>query len=187
MSQLCGDTELQALVDLMNGGSNDGLKALTDLIDLYPEDPRLHFMKGSALISSGQLIEAHASLTKAVEIAPDFAIARFQLGFFQLTSGESNEALKTWAPLDALGDDHYLNVFAKGLRHLIRDEFADCIDTLNHGIALNTENAPLNNDMALIIEQCQTLKSDTPPETEEAVTSTTSALLGQFAANPTKH
>ena len=183
MSNLCPEEEMQSLVTMMQTGTGDDLGSIDALLANYEEDPRLHFLKGSILVGEGKLIEAHGSLSKAVEIAPDFAIARFQLGFFQLTSGESNNALKTWARLDMLPEEHYLKLFVVGLRHLIRDEFQDCIDTLRKGMALNKENLPLNNDMKLIIEQCQPLISgeDGATQTDEAETSATSFFLNQYS------
>lgn len=182
MSNLCPEDEMQALVTTMQTGAGDDVSTVNALLERYEEDPRLHFLKGSILAGEGKLIEAHGSLLKAVDIAPDFAIARFQLGFFQLTSGESNNALKTWARLDMLPEEHYLKLFVVGLRHLIRDEFQDCIDTLRKGMAVNKENPPLNNDMQLIIEQCQPLISATGSSENEEVdeTSATSFFINQY-------
>ena len=187
MSTLCPEDQLQAVIDGVRADEMADLEDLFELIELHPEDARLHFLKGSALISRGDLIGAHRSLSRAVELAPDFAIARFQLGFFQLTSGEANEALKTWAPLDALPGDHYLKAFAQGLRHLIRDAFSECVSCLQKGIELNNENLPLNKDMALIIEQCgplldQEVETGSTPQQSE-----TSALLSRHAQKPTTH
>lgn len=193
MTQFCDDTKMSSLIQSINGqDNNDDIESINALLKNYPEDPRLHFLKGSCLAGHGQLIEAHASFSRAVDIAPDYSIARFQLGFFQLTSGESNNALKTWARLDTLPDDNYLKVFVIGLRHLIRDEFKDCIQNLQKGIALNAENPPLNNDMLLIINECNALLNNGSEGPENAfnkddVTSATSALLGQFTDTDTQH
>jgi len=180
MIKLCDDARLQELIDA--AGTCDGLPGqFEELLTAFPEDPRLYFLKGSILAGDGQLIEAHQALTRAVEIAPDYEIARFQLGFFQLTSGESNNALKTWARLDMLPDSHYLKFFVIGLRHLIRDEFPECIQSLEDGIAANEETLPLNDDMRLLIKECEGLMSeasDVAADTDDM--SATSALLNQF-------
>ena len=105
MSELCDEKTMQSLVDDMQTSDGNEVNAIDALLSDYPDDPRLHFLKGSVLVGQGNLIEGHSALTRAVKIAPDFAIARFQLGFFQLTSGESNNALKTWARLDQLPKD----------------------------------------------------------------------------------
>lgn len=181
---LCSDEELAQVMQAMQSGASDELMLAERLIDAYPDDARLHFLRGSLLAGSGRLIEAHASLTRAVALAPEFALARFQLGFFELTSGEAARALATWQPLDNLPADHYLTQFVIGLRHLIADRFVESIAALEAGIAANEENLPLNRDMQLIIDECASLvrgKASAPEEEASA----TSVLLGQFGRGTT--
>lgn len=182
MTALCSDEQLERLMAAMQADEADELRQADRLIAEFPDDARLHFLRGSILASIGRPIEALPALRKAVEIAPDFIIARFQLGFFQLTSGEPAQALSTWGPLALLADGHYLRSFVAGLTHLIRDEFAAAIDQLHSGIAANTENLPLNRDMQLIIEQASTLLAQpAAPNEGETTESAASFLLGQFA------
>jgi hypothetical protein len=121
-------------------------------------------------------------MTAAVALAPEFAIARFQLGFFELTSGEAEAARNTWLPLKTLlPHGHWMLLFVEGLESLILDRFAECISCLSEGIRHNQENLPLNNDMALIISQCRDLlEQDGQSENGEDGTdvSPTSFLLG---------
>lgn len=186
MNELCSNEEMQSLISVMQSGSGDEIRRFGELLEKYPNDARLHFMKGSALIGHGKLIEAHDALRRAIEIAPDFAIARFQFGFFLLTSGEAQEALNAWQRLDQLEDGHYLKIFVQGLRHLIADDFERTVEILRAGIKANDENPPLNNDMQLIIDQCLPHISK-EEETEEQATSATSLILGQYDSNSTKH
>ncbi len=181
---LCGDEEMRQLLAAMAADAPDQLALIERMIDAYPEDARLQFLRGSMLAGSGRPIEAHASLSRAVALAPDFALARFQLGFFELTSGEAARALATWGPLEALPSDHYLAHFVTGLRHLIRDEFVETIAALRAGLAVNAENPPLNRDMQLIIDECAGLavKQEGEPAAEA---SATSFLLDQFGRGTT--
>ncbi|MEM9584748.1 MAG: tetratricopeptide repeat protein [Pseudomonadota bacterium] len=184
MTDLCDDIALQGIVDLMNAEDPAANQNLDELLQQFPEDPRLHFMRGSILVGEGQHIDAHASLSRAVELAPDFNIARFQLGFFQLTSGEAEAALQTLEPLDAqLEEGHYLRLFALGLRYLIEDQFENAVQALEAGIARNQENAPLNRDMGLIIEECRPIISKLNAVSEDTSVSETSLVLNQFAQN----
>ena len=181
----CDDTRMAELLSVIEQDTQAGIETASKTIQEFPEDPRLHFLQGSMMIEVGDLIGAHKALTRTIELEPDFAIARFQLGFFQLTSGESNEALKTWARLDMLPDEHFLNRFVVGLRHLIRDEIADCISCLEEGIAANQEVLPLNNDMRLLIEEVRPLlKTDKTNPTENVAddqeVSATSFILNQL-------
>jgi tetratricopeptide (TPR) repeat protein len=183
---LCSDEEMQHLLAAMQSDSPDELALVERMIDAYPEDARLHFLRGSLLAGSARPIEAHASLSRAVALAPDFVLARFQLGFFELTSGEAGRALATWQPLDTLPRDHYLHHFVTGLRHLIADEFPQAIAALREGIAVNGENPPLNRDMQLIIDECSGLTSAASAGTGEEA-SATSFLLDQLGARGTTH
>jgi len=156
----------------------DPIALLDEALLEFPDDARLLFLHGSHLVGAGRLIEGHAAMARAVTLAPDFAIARFQLGLLHLTSGEANEALEAWARLDRLSDGHYLRHFVDGLRALIRDDFQATIAKLRAGIALNTENEPLNHDMRLLIDQCAPLLESAAPADE---VSETSFILSQLS------
>jgi len=160
---LCADETMQQLLVTASEDSQRGVEAIAAALEEYPGDPRLHFLKGSLLIGLQRFIEAHGSLSRALEIAPDYHIARFQLGLFELTSGEADAAAATWKPLHALASVHPLATFARGLEALIADRFEQCIAMLREGIAANDENLPLNRDMELVIEQCQALLAAQAP------------------------
>ena len=183
--KLCDEDRMQALIAALELGAGDEIQRADALLLEFPDDPRLHFLRGSLLAGIGRSIEALPALRKAVELAPDMAIARFQLGFFLLTSGEPGEALSVWGPLALLPEDHYLRLFVGGLTHLIRDEFADAIRLLEIGIAANQENPPLNRDMQLIITQTRMLLDDGPVSDDDDSISATSLLLGQYGPRRT--
>jgi tetratricopeptide (TPR) repeat protein len=178
--RLCSDTELQELMTAISVGDGTEIALVDRSLAQFPDDARLHFLRGSLLAGIGRPIEALASLKATVELAPDFALARFQLGFFQLTSGEASDALSTWGPLALLPEGHYLRTFVGGLTYLIRDEFPQAIEQLKIGIAANAENLPLNHDMQLIIDRVGEI-ADQPAQVDETA-SAASFLLGQFGS-----
>lgn len=186
MSNLCSDAEMNDLIRDIQADDQGDLQRIDTLLMRYADDPRLHFMRGSVLAGKQRLIEAHASLSKAIELAPDFALARYQLGFFELTSGEADRALSTWGPLLKLPADSYLRNFVEGLTHLIRDEFDDAIAKMRIGIGLNQENAPMNHDIELLIAECEKLRTQNGLSGDEAQ-SATSFILGQLSPDSTKH
>jgi hypothetical protein len=68
-----------------------------------------------------------------------------------MTAGRAREAEAAWAPLDRLAADDPLRLFKTALLHLVRDEFALCIEGLRAGIAANTLNEDLNDDMRRLL------------------------------------
>lgn len=191
--QLASDNEMETLVASLSTPESDDLALIDALLAKYPDDPRLHFMRGSVLAGMSDNINAHASLSKAVEIAPDYAIARYQLGFFELTSGEADKALATWGPLLRAPKDNYVRVFVEGLVHVIRDEFTEAFAKFEKGIALNQENPPMNGDIQLLMRELKA-KMDSAIDgpgndtgDDDAATSATSLLLGQLGGNRTQH
>lgn len=165
--------------------SAGGLARIDALLATYPEDARLHFLRASLLVGN-RPIEAHAAFSRAVALAPDFALARFQLGFFELTSGEGARAIATWQPLLALPEDQYLHQFVIGLTHLAQDRFADAVVALRTGIALNHETPPLNGDMQLLIAECEA-QIGGPAATATGEASATSLLLGSLGGGHMLH
>jgi tetratricopeptide (TPR) repeat protein len=186
MTRLCDDGQMAGLIAAIRDDDRTDIDKIDHILAAFPEDPRLHFMRGSALAGKGRSIEAHRSLQRAVELAPDFALARYQLGFFELTSGEPEKALSTWGPLLRLPADQYLRRFVEGLTHLIRDEFEAAIAEFEAGMAINSDNPPLNHDIGLLIAECSKLL-DKGPTPEDDSASATSFLLGQMVPGQTQH
>ena len=183
---LAPDEELGEAIAALEADREGAEAALDKLAAKYPEDPRLHFMKGSILAGSGRSIEAHRSLARAVDLAPDYALARYQLGFFELTSGEPQKALSTWGPLLAEPEGSYLRKFVEGMAHLIRDEFALAIAMFEEGIALNADNEPMNTDIRLLIAECRKLqRSSAARAGEDSELSATSLMLDQLGGKRT--
>jgi tetratricopeptide (TPR) repeat protein len=184
---LASDAEIAALVETISGADADDDGAVRALLVRYPDDPRLHFMLGSVLAGRGLAIEAHSAMSRAVELAPAFALARYQLGFFELTSGEPERALSTWGPLLVAPSNNYLRVFVEGMTHLIRDEFAEAIEKFQAGIALNHENPPMNADIQLLVAECRRLQDRGPASGagDDEEVSATALLLGRFGGNRT--
>src|SRR5262245_33963643 len=61
MSAVCDDEQMRALIAAMNE-TEDQLDRVEALLVDFPEDPRLHFLRGSMLITNNRAIEAHRAL-----------------------------------------------------------------------------------------------------------------------------
>ena len=180
MTDLCSDDQIQILLTDVQSGATGAANRIAALLETFRDDPRLHFLLGSVLVGDGKHIAAHASLQRAVELAPDFNIARFQLGFFELTSGEADAAIRTLGPLRNLPETDYLHWFVRGLHDLVADRFSDAVACLQRGIELNNENLPLSRDMNLIIEECLPIMRSLDETEADTSVSATSFVLNQF-------
>jgi tetratricopeptide (TPR) repeat protein len=184
-AELCPEKDIAALLEAAGVDAARGLRALEPLERRYPADARLHFLKGSLLAAQRNYTAAREAMRMAVDLAPDYAIARFQLGFLALTNGDPYAAQEVWGPLHALPERHYLRLFVEGLCHLIRDEFDATIRALEEGIALNHENTPLNGDMRLLIGEIRREEDDRSPD--KHVESPVGMLLRQSALKTRKN
>jgi tetratricopeptide (TPR) repeat protein len=182
----CPSAPLSAALGKIKVDPIGGLSDVEHLLDAYPRDRRLHFLKGSVLAGLERYDEARRSMETATRLAPDYAVARFQLGFLELTSGDAARALSTWGPLHRLPADHPLRLFATGLEHLINDRYAQAIETLEAGIARNAELPPLNADMNLIIAKIRDLSAAAARRQDEPL-SAAHLLLQQYKTNSKAH
>ena len=182
--EFCPENSLERAAKAAEDDASRGLAAAEELLARYDADPRLHFLKGSLLASLRRYGDAIVAIAEAVRLAPEFHIARFQLGFLQFTSGAVEAAATAWSPLAQLPDNHALRHFAQGLQHLARDEFEQTALLLRRGIAENHENPALNGDMQLILDR---LPTPTDQSVSDAASSQTHWLLQQSASRQTKH
>src|SRR4051812_35723206 len=119
----CPPEQLQSVLDLARTDDAGALRRLEDLIRDHPMDARLHFLRGSLLAAVREYEQARSAMTRAVDIAPGYSVARFQLGLLELSSGDPAAASQTLAPLQALADADPFHWLSRGLAHLMRDEF----------------------------------------------------------------
>jgi len=183
-TDLCTDDAIARLVAIASDDDQAGLAEADRLIRSHPDDPRLHFLKGSLLAALGQYEAGEAAMSQAVAIAPDYEIARFQLGLLQLSSGKPTAAETSLAPLLDLADSNPLKIFAEGLMLLMRDQLAAAADRLSDGIALNTAFLPLNRDMQMLIDET---RSKLDEARGEEPMSSTQQLLQTYSSRQTRH
>jgi len=121
-----------------------------------PRNAELRYLLGAELAQQKDYGAAVEEMNTALQLDPGLHFARFQLGLLYLTMAQPNDSLATWAPLEALEETAALKFFKRGLEALIRDDFDTCIGLLRRGIDLNTQNAPLNRDMSMVIDNVRT-------------------------------
>jgi len=183
---LCSDADIADLVALASEDCVAGQGELLQRLADFPSDPRLHFLSGSLRAGAGDYEGARVAMRRAIEIAPGYALARFQLGMLLMTSGEFPAALEVLHPLIKAAPTNYLEWFASGTAHFMRDQFEAAIPALRQGLALNQENAPLNHDMALLLSKLETPETGADGQ-DSAEPSAAQLLLQQAALRSTRH
>lgn len=193
-SMLCPDDTMASIVRQLQTDDAGGLATIASIQISYPLDPRLHFLQGSVLAGLQRYDEGRSAMARAIEIAPDFALARFQLGFLDMTSGKAVDAIGVWQPLFNLPEDEPFRIFAEGLTNLAGDNFAEARRLLNKGIELNTENPLISADMQLILDEIKVdppKQEPEPAQDQSAPSSATHMLLQQYefkdSVNTKKH
>lgn len=178
----CPPERMSELIATATRDEREGLALLDGLLDAYAGDARLHFLRGSLLAAVRDYGEARLAMQQAVAVAPGYALARFQLGLLELSSGEPAAAIETWRPLEALPAEHPLRLFARGLNHMIVDDFGPAIELLERGMTGNDEIPALNRDMQLLVDG---MREKAGGGAAEPVSSA-HLLLQQYAHRPGK-
>jgi tetratricopeptide (TPR) repeat protein len=122
-------------------------------LKLTPADARLYLLQGALHAGRGATEPALAAMERAVALGPKLWGAHFQLGLLYSTNGRVDEAMRAWAPLDALAKGHPLRSFKTGLEALERADDDACLAHLQAGIDANSESEALNGDMRRVIEK----------------------------------
>lgn len=170
--------------------ANDTETALDLLSKASKEDPSSawpHFLLGAELAQSHRFQEAESAYANAVLLAPDLAIARYELGTLQFTSGRASPALITWQPLLTLPDGDPLKLFILGYMELANDAFAAALHYFEQGMLANTVNPPLNGNIQLLIDRIRPLlkaTEPTPEASEQEADNTEHFLLSAYNKGP---
>lgn len=143
------------LAELEHTQGNQTIEKLQAAAEQHPNDARPLLLLAAEFMHIGKLDKAEATYTIALGRAPDFAIARFQLGLLQFSSGRSSMAIVTWSRLDALADDHYLKLFKTGFLTMGAGNYDEALKLFQTGIKANSENPPLNHDIQKVIQKLQ--------------------------------
>jgi tetratricopeptide (TPR) repeat protein len=137
---------------------------------------------------------AVSEMESAIALDPALATARLQLGLLWLGNGVVDRAESVLAPLAELAADDALRHFGAGLSLLIKNQLDEAVARLEQGIALNTSNAPLNDDMRKIIDEIGRVRSGAAPERAPAAQAPSSGseaentqhiLLSAYTGNTT--
>jgi tetratricopeptide (TPR) repeat protein len=141
----------QALAASAQGDNEAALALFSQAAQEEPSSGIPHLLIGAEYAALGQADKAETAFANAVLLAPDLAIARYQLGLLQFSSARVGAALITWQPLLALGELNPLPSFVLGFTALAQDDFETARSYFETGISLNTDNPPLTSDIEKVL------------------------------------
>ena len=172
MNSTSGTLDAEELLHLALKASQQNRSAsaidyLKRAIEISFNFAKAHYLLGALHAEIGMYERAAEEMTKAIELEPELDAAQFQLGLLYITGGNLAKAEESWKALDKLGDQHPFYLFKEGMIDLAKDRFVDCIEKLESGIALNTINEALNNDMRRVIERARTAIGQSSPQAEQ--------------------
>ncbi|WP_431256766.1 hypothetical protein ACQ86G_18950 [Roseateles chitinivorans] len=127
------------------------LQRFREAAQAVPGNGLPHFLAAGELAQVGRMQEAESAYATAVLLAPDMAIARYQLGLLQFATDRLALALTTWQPLLALGEDDFMRRFAQGFFAMAGEDVAEAKAQFRAGLALNTANPPMNRDIERVL------------------------------------
>jgi Flp pilus assembly protein TadD len=99
----------------------------------------------------GMMDRAEEGFARTVALAPDFPMARFQLGQIELVKGDAEAAKRVLAPLTQLPANVALSSYARGLIAAANEDVAGAINELTAGLACEQEIPALADDMRRVL------------------------------------
>ena len=135
--------------------------ALASFAEASEADPSSgvpHFLIGSEHAAAGDFASAELAFARAVLLAPDFPLARYQLGLLQFTSQRAPVALLTWAPLLSLPETDALPHFVRGFTALAADAFDDALRHYRSGLACSQPNPAVGSDILQVVDAVEKLQ-----------------------------
>lgn len=146
------DELLRLGLDAMNSGRDaDALVALKTLVEREPGHAAGRYLLAAQHAQMGLMDKAEAGFREAVALAPDFAMARFQLAQLLLTRGATAESRAMFAPL--ISRDDAVGRYAAALSAAASEDAPTAIAALREGLAMPQEIPALASDMERLLER----------------------------------
>lgn len=151
---------MQAAIDASQSNNSEAAISLfIKASDIAPNAAAPYLLLAAEYMELTQHELAEMAYGRAILTNPELHIARLQLGLLFFTTDRLELAVATWTPLTNLEDKNYFFHFAQGLIAIIHNNQALAIEQLNLGLLKNTENIPLNSDMANLLSKLESAPS----------------------------
>ena len=134
-----------------HGDHTTALTLLKDGAERFADNADIAYRLGAEFAHLELFDAAERQMQRALDINGDHAIARFHLGFLQLSRSRYPEALATWQALDTLVADHALRLYKQAFEVLAEDRYAPARELLRRGLAAQGSTDALNREMEKLL------------------------------------
>ena len=130
------------------------LEQFLKALEIYPEDPYLHYDLALTYDMKGMFYKTEYHLRQAIKLKPDYSNAYNYLGFVYFRDGKVDEAIKNYHK--ALENELYLNPqdahLNLGVAYLSRKEYRQAMSHLQEAIRLVPDFAAAYNNLGQAYE-----------------------------------
>jgi Flp pilus assembly protein TadD len=135
----------------------DAVAMLKTLLEREADHVFATYLLAAEHAQLGMMDRAEEGFRRTVELAPDFPMARFQLGQAYLVRGDGAAAREVLAPLAGLPANEALASYARGLIAAANEDVAEAIVQLQAGLACEQEIPALAQDMQRVLSNLQAI------------------------------
>jgi predicted Zn-dependent protease len=161
--KLDNDELLRVSLDAINQNRHaDAVAMLKTLLERDSRHVFGNFLLAAEHAQLGMMDRAEEGFRRTVELAPDFAIARFQLGQLYLTKNDGATAKTVLAPLAEMPAGQALGAYARGLIAAANEDAGEAVRQLQAGLACPQEIPPLAGDMRRVLDNLLALGHGEP-------------------------
>lgn len=172
---------LRLALDAINSDRDaESIEMLKVLLERDPRHVHGQYLLAAQHAQMGLMDRAESGFRAVVAQAPDFPMARFQLGQLLLTKGANGEAKELFAPLVALPAGEALGAFARALSAAADDDAGETIRYLQEGLACPQPVPVLAVDMQRLLGR---LTGAEPVASERTAVPTPVAAAPMFLSN----
>jgi tetratricopeptide (TPR) repeat protein len=156
--KLDNDELLRVALDAINQDKHaDAVSMLKTLLERDAKHIFGNYLLAAEHAQLGMMDRAEEGFKKTVEMAPDFPMARFQLGQLYLVKSDSTAAKTVLAPLAELPAGQALSAYAKGLIAAANENVNEAISQLQTGLGCEQEIPALAKDMQRVLNNLEAL------------------------------
>lgn len=159
--KLDNDEILHLILDYINEGNHaDVLTMIKVMLDRDPGHAFATYLLAAEYAQLGMMDRAENAFKSAVDLVPDFPMARFQLGQLYLVKNKAGDAKDVLTPLTLFPDGQAITNYSKALVAVANNELEAAVSHLEAGLECDQEIPALTVDMRAMLNNLRLFSAD---------------------------